>query len=79
MGERLLVLLFVHCLNMTKERLKKKREAFTILTQLRSLSVLPYHVDLHGKDEPEMPDYSPIPLISSFTMGLSFSRSKEAG
>lgn len=30
-----------------------------------------------AKDEPEMRDYSMFHLISSFTMGLSFRRSKE--
>lgn len=50
-GESLSVQLLVLCLDMTGDRPEKKREVFTILTQLLSPSVLPYHADLSGKSK----------------------------
>lgn len=49
--ESVSVLLLVLCLCMTGECPEKQREAFTILAQLLSPSVLQYHVDLSGKSK----------------------------
>lgn len=49
--ESVSVLLLVLCLCMTGECPEKQREAFTVLAQLLSPSVLQYHTDLSGKSK----------------------------